>query len=275
MQKRPQTVVVITGSSRGIGLGLAAAFLQQGCCVLLSGRQPEALQQAMQDLQVRFGGDCVQAHVCDVTQMASLQALWQAALQHWGRVDVWINNAGTCNPAQPLTQLSEDTIRTVIQTNLQGAMLGSRVALEGMLQQGHGQIFNMEGWGSRGEWSPGLTPYTVSKAGITALHRGLAGEARGSGVQIGTLSPGMVATDLLIESWCSGDPQHWRRQRGLFKYVIDPVEPVSAYLARRVLTNRRAVVRIAWMTVWRLLPRFFNPVYWRRNPVAGTPLDRL
>jgi hypothetical protein len=85
----------------------------------------------------------------------------------------------------------------------------------------------------------------------------------------------MVATDLLVDSWAGGEAANWKRMRWLFHFVIDPPEPVCAFLAERVLANRRSGVHYTWMTPWRLLTRFFRPSYWRRRPVAGTALEGL
>lgn len=267
--------VVITGSTRGIGLGLANAFLARGCNVVISGRNPEQLQQAMTRLGATFDATTLHGLCCDVSQRESLQALWAAAVARFGKVDVWINNAGNCHAALDLKDLAGEELAAVVQTNVLGTIFGAQVALQGMLEQGFGQIFNMEGWGSQGEWSAGMTVYAASKRAVSHFSKGLHKETRGGPVKVGTLSPGMVATDLLVSSWTDGNADNWRKMKRLFLFVIDPPEIVCAYLARRVAANQRSNVRIVWMTPLRLISRFFQPYYWRRNPVAGTALEQL
>ncbi len=267
--------VVITGSSKGIGFALADAFLSQGYAVVLSGRQPEALHTAVQKLQQRYPTHLLHSCCCDVTVHADVSALWQTAVERFQSVAIWINNAGTATSSLAFTELAAHEITQVIETNVIGSMLGAQVALQGMRRQGYGQIFNMQGWGSQGEWSHGMTAYCTSKAAIRYFSDALSREARDSQVQIGTLSPGMVATELLVSSWTQGDPQHWHRMKRLFQFIIDPPEKVATYLAKKIIHNQKAYTHIAWMTPWRLCLRFFQPYYWRRNPLQGTNLDHF
>jgi NAD(P)-dependent dehydrogenase (short-subunit alcohol dehydrogenase family) len=272
-------VVVITGSTRGIGLGLAEAFLARGCAVVVSGRSSSAVNSVVDGLakDSAAGQTRVVGRACDVADGADLEALWNTAVEAFGRVDIWINNAGSCNPIRPFTELTAAEITSVVDTNLRGTMLGSHVALQGLARQGHGQLFNMEGWGSRGERKPGMTPYCATKLALRYFTDELAREVSKSApkICIGTLSPGMVVTDSLIESYRKGGARSWAKSRWLFNFVIDPREKVCAWLADRILENQRTGVHFVWMTPMRLLVRFLNPRYWRRNPVSDTPLDRL
>ena len=265
--------IVVTGSTRGIGFGLADAFLARGCAVIVSGRTEGAVDEAVKLLAAKHERARVTGAVCDVTRVADLEQLWAAAVGQHGEVDVWINNAGTCNAARSYVDLPAEEVQGVIDTNVHGTMLGSHVALRGLLRQRRGKLFNMEGWGSRGEWSRGLTPYCTTKRALRYFTDALVRETRGEPVQIGTLSPGMVATDLLVSSWARGAPENWRRMRWLFHFVIDPPGPVCAYLVDKVLGNRKTGAHYTWMTPWRLGLRFFQPHYWRRRPVAGTALE--
>jgi NAD(P)-dependent dehydrogenase (short-subunit alcohol dehydrogenase family) len=267
--------VVITGSSRGIGFGLAQAFLKRGCHLVVSGRDRASLDRALNQLQDEFGTHRVIAQCCDVADPQSVQALWDAAYGQFGQVDIWINNAGTCHPTLAFAELSPDQLQCVINTNVLGTAVASHQALRGMLAQGHGQLLSMEGWGSQGQISAGTSAYTTSKRAVSHLVRAIRKEVQNPAIQLGLLSPGMVATDLLIDSWTQGDAANWQRMRRLFLFVIDPPEPVCAYLAERVLGNRKPFTRIAWMTPWRLFQRLFSPYYWRRNPLRGTALDQM
>lgn len=273
LSKKP--CVVITGSSKGIGLGLAQAFLDLGWCVVISGRQVQQLQQTLTQLSTQYQSDVIQAYACDVTQVEDVQQLWSFAVMHFKQVDIWINNAGSSNAAKAFVDISAHELQQVINTNVLGCMLGSQVALHGMLAQGFGQIFNMEGWGSRGEWSEGMTPYATTKRAVGYFSDALYKETKHTPILVGTLSPGMVATELLISSWRQGEQKNWNKMKWLFMFIIDPVQPVSQYLVKRMVNNKKTPVRIVWMTPWRLLKRFFQPYYWRRNPLQGTDLDQI
>jgi NAD(P)-dependent dehydrogenase (short-subunit alcohol dehydrogenase family) len=270
-----EQVVVITGSTRGIGLGLADAFAGLGCRVVVSGRTAGAVEGALAGLSSRHDPGRLTGHPCDVARRDQVEALWAAAERAFGGVDLWINNAGVCNAQLPFVELPASDIDAVVGANVLGTMHGAQVAMARMLAQGRGQIFNMEGWGSRGEWLPGMTLYSSTKLALRSFSDGLSREARGSPVRVGTMSPGMVATDALIQAYQGGDPANWRRMRWLFKFVIDPPELVCGWLARRALANRKNGAHLTWMTPWRLALRFLQPSYYMRNPVAGTPLDGL
>ena len=86
--------IVITGSTEGIGFGLAQSFLSLGCRVVVSSRTPAKVTAAVERLSAAFDDSRVSGRVCDVTDPASLQALWDAAIQRFGTVDIWIYNAG-------------------------------------------------------------------------------------------------------------------------------------------------------------------------------------
>lgn len=269
------TIVVVTGSTRGIGHGLADAFLARGGSVVITGRTQRAVDEAVTSLATRHPRERILGHACDVTDAARVQSLWDATVERFGAVDHWINNAGTCNAIRPYTELSAEEIASVLDINVRGAMNGSLVALKGMQGQGRGHVFNMEGWGSRNEWSPGMTPYCTTKRALRYFTDSLAKELKGSDVRACTLSPGMVATELLISSYEHGVPENWRRMKWLFKFVIDPPEPVCGWLADKVLAGPKNGAHLTWMTPLRLFVRFFQPRYWRRNPVAGTALDKI
>ncbi|WP_081408614.1 SDR family NAD(P)-dependent oxidoreductase [Acinetobacter larvae] len=275
IENTKSSCVVITGATRGIGFGLAKAFLDLGWHVVIAGRDQAQLQKSLKQLANEYGAAHIVGQCCDVTNYDDLQNLWRYAQQQFKYIDVWINNAGSCTAAKAFQEISAVELQQVVQTNVLGAMFGAQIALKGMSVQGFGQIFNMEGWGSRGEWSAGMTAYATTKRAVGYFSHALYREAKHSQIKIGTLSPGMVATDLLISSWQHGDARHWRKMKWLFMFVIDSPEIVCAYLAQRVSRNKQNNVRIVWMSPWRLLLRFLQPYYWRRNPVQGTALDDL
>jgi NAD(P)-dependent dehydrogenase (short-subunit alcohol dehydrogenase family) len=251
--------IVITGSSRGIGYGLADAFLSRGCQVMVSGRSQQGVDRAIQSLAARHGAGRVQGYCCDVSNPEQVQCLWNEAIQAWGCVDVWINNAGINHPMKALWELSAQTLQTVISTNLLGLAYCSQVAIKGMLEQGHGHIYNMEGHGSSGQILQGMTGYGTSKSGVRYLSKALMQETKGTTVKVSTLSPGMVVTKLVADQFHE-DPAGLERVKIIFNRFGDTVETVAPWLADRVLENNRSGATIAWFTrskmLWRLLTAF-------------------
>lgn len=266
---RPPRSLVVTGGTKGIGLGMADAFLARGCSVTVCSRGEDAVTRAVRTLGEKHGPDRIAGRAVDVAEHAEVQALWDLAVERFGRVDAWINNAGTSNPQRPLVEQTPDTLAAVAKTNLLGTMNGSAVALRGMLKQGGGALYNMEGYGSDGERMVGMALYGSTKYAIRYFTKSLVDETRGGPVLVALLSPGVVVTDLLTSVYEQGDPGHWRRARWLFKFIADPVEIVSPWLADAVLANRRTGVRLAWMTVPKAVLRFCSPRYHRRDLFAA------
>ena len=131
--------IVITGSTRGIGKGLAAELLRRGHDVAISGRSQAAVEQALAELApLAARGARVAGAACDVSRAAELQQLWDHAVAAFGRVDVWVNNAGISHSRQRAGDMRTDDIRSVQETNLLGMMLATQVALRGMQAQPRG-----------------------------------------------------------------------------------------------------------------------------------------
>ncbi|WP_462322645.1 SDR family oxidoreductase [Halochromatium sp.] len=255
-------VVVITGSTKGIGLAMAHAFLSRGCRVVVCGRDAERVEQTVDSLGTQTIRERILGQACDVGDPDQAQALWDAAIRHFDRVDIWINNAGLNSIEQDFWQHDPEPIQAVIQTNLLGTLYGSRVAARGMIAQGHGRIYAMEGWGSGNERRRGSTLYGTSKAAIRYFARSITAELRSTPVQFGTLNPGLVDTDLLALSTRSGREGQVKRFLNL---LGDRPETVGPALAEQVLADRRHGSRIVWLTPWRILGRLLLAPFRKRH----------
>lgn len=256
--------IVITGSTRGIGFGLAEAFLAKEQAVVISGRSQQAVEQAVEKLGARYGLSRVFGVPCNVTIYGEVQHLWEAALAQFGRVDIWINNAGITNPRVPLWQQAPEDISAVVNTNLIGAIYGSRVAVTGMLSQGGGFLYNMEGLGSDGRMIPGMGLYGSTKHGLVYVTQVLVAETRSTPVRVGSLSPGMVVTDMLrVER--GGDGAESERTLRVLNILSDRVETVTPWLAERILANERHGARIRWLTPSKVALRFLSAPFSRRQ----------
>lgn len=247
--------VVITGSSRGIGLAMATEFLQAGCNVTLSGKNPAHLEKAVRSLAAYEKR--ILACLCDVTVPADVQGLWDESARRWGTVDIWINNAGIAQDQQPVWEIDPDQARAIVETNISGLIHGSRVAFLGMRAQGHGQIFNMEGWGSDGSHMNGLNLYGMTKRAVRYVSHGLRDEAKGSGVLVGTLSPGMMATDFILEPM-RRNPEAARSRLRIINIIADKPETVARFLVPRMLANKKQGAHIQWLTKAKAMWRFMT-----------------
>lgn len=259
--------IVITGSTRGIGFGLADAFLARGAALTISGRSQQSVDAALEKLSARYDPDRLLGQPCDVTDLEEVRALWQAAVDRFGAVDIWINNAGIGHPLLPPWELSPQQVEAVIDTNVLGSLHGARVAIQGMLQQGEGQLYNMEGFGSKGRTQEGMSIYGTSKAAIKYLTKALIAETEGTPVQVGSISPGMLITDLIMDQFDSS-PGRFEEARGVFNILADRVEDVTPWLAERVLENDKHGTHIAWLTTPRIMWRFMKAPFSKRDLFA-------
>lgn len=262
--------VVVTGSTRGIGRGLAENFLARGCRVVISGRQPAAVAAAVAELAGRHGADRVGGRACEITEGAQLQALWDEAASRFSRVDIWINNAGVSAPRKALADTDEAVIHQVVTTNLAGLLLANRVALRGMRAQGGGQIWNMEGFGSGGQVQPGMCVYGATKRAVNYINKALQKELGGTGVQVCTLSPGIVVTDLLVGDYDPGSTE-WEKSKKIFNILGDKVETVTPYLVDGILKADRSGARVAWLTTGKAFARFLTAGFNKRDLFSDLP----
>ena len=259
--------IVITGSTRGIGYGLAEAFLGRGCAVAISGRTGASVGGAVTALAARNDPNHIFGQACDVTRYEQVQGLWEAVQAKFGRIDIWINNAGLGNPQLDFWQHSPERLASVVETNLLGAMYGSKVAISGLLAQDGGALYNMEGLGSNGRRVAGLTLYGTTKYGLRYLNEGLVEETRGTPVLVGALSPGMVVTDLLTGQY-QDRPDDWERAKRIFNILADRVETVSPWLAGQILANQKHGAGITWLTRPKMMARFLIAPFRKRDLFA-------
>ncbi len=153
-------------------------------------------------------------------------------------------------------------------------MYGTQVALNGMLAQGGGKIYTFEGFGSNGSTSPGLTVYGATKYAVRYFTDALAKEYADSPVLIGSLSPGMVPTDLLVYSSRSQDPQQWEKSKRIMNILGDTVETVTPWLVEQALANTKNGARIEWLTKAKAMRRFLLPGYKNRHIVEDYERER-
>ena len=258
-------VVVVTGSTRGIGHGLAKAFLERGCSVVVSGRAQSAVDEAVRELgapQRTLG------LAADVTREGDQQALWDAAVERFGRIDVWIANAGISVVRRPLDEVPADALRALVETNVLGVLHSARVALRGMVPAGRGQLWLMEGFGSGNERAAGMASYGATKRSVSYLVKALQKEAKGTGVQVNALSPGIVLTDLLLDDY-EGRPEELEKAKKVFRILGDRVETVTPWLADEVLATDKGGTRVAWLTKPKAFGRFATAGIRKRDPFAG------
>lgn len=245
--------VVITGSTQGIGRGLAEEFLNRGNQVVVSGRNEARLMEVVAELSP-LQGECA-GKACDVAELEQVQSLWNHAVECFGGVDIWINNAGLARTVWPILEIPQGEIETMVRTNMLGTMNGCRVAAKGMQAQGGGKLFNMLGGGSGGEYFPGLGVYGTTKRGLDYFTNALVKELKGTAVIIGKIRPGMIITEAVIRE-AQANPESFEKSRKAMNNLVDRVETVSPFLVDRILATERSGTMIRWLTGGKMARRF-------------------
>lgn len=193
-------VVLITGGSRGLGLLLAREYAQRGARLVLVARDGDTLERACQELRER--GHEVLGIRCDVTDRAQVRTMLEQALQHHGRLDVLVNDAGRIEVG-PLPSMTLDDFTSAMNTNFWGAVFVVHEALR-YLPQGEGRIVNISSIGGLIS-VPHLLPYSASKFALTGFSLGLAMELRQRGIRVTTVCPGLMRTGSPINASFKGD----------------------------------------------------------------------
>ncbi len=188
-------VAIVTGAGTGIGKRTAVALLKEGYSVSLAGRRAELLETTA--VEAEPSGSRALVVPTDVTDPASVQALFSKTRETFGRLDVLFNNAGTVAPALPLEDLTYEQWKSVVDTNLTGAFLCTQEAFRIMKNQQPrgGRIIN-NGSISAHAPRPNSVPYTATKHAITGLTKSTALDGRKYDIACGQIDIGNAATEL-------------------------------------------------------------------------------
>lgn len=248
--------VVITGSTKGIGRGLAEQFVRRGHNLVVSSRQSADVEKTVASLG-SIGPGKVCGQNCDVAKRADLQSLWDRCSREYGRVDIWINNAGRAISRFEVANTPEDLIEVMVDSNLKGVIYGSQVAMCGFRVQDAGALYNMLGGSFDGKrLTPTMGVYSATKAAIWQLTRYLIAENENPGIIIGAINPGLLITENFFSEQKELTPAEWKKFRPLMNILGDHVETSTPWLVEQILGNRKSGRRIAWMTTGKILGRF-------------------
>ena len=189
-------VAAVTGGTAGIGRGIAEAFLAEGAQVALMARNRDKAQRVLAELDV---GDRAVFIAGDAMAQAEVESFIDQAVEHFGRLDVLVNNAGGAGDLQPLVDLSDEAFDLAIKWNLYSTFWATRRVLPGMLERGFGRIINISSVeGKIGK--PVFTAYTAAKHAVNGMTKSLAQEVSAQGVTANAICPGLVITDIVKDN---------------------------------------------------------------------------
>lgn len=219
-------VALVTGASSGLGYRIALSLAAAGARVVAGARRFDRLEALAEEAR-GFGGEIMPV-VTDVEDEASLIAAYDAAEQRFGIVDTVIANAGM-NAAGPATDLGTDALAQLLRINVQGVYLTAREAARRLIASpspDRGRIILLGSVGSI-KPLPGLTAYSMSKAAVAMMGKGLAREWARWGICVNTVCPGWIATEL-NEAWLASDAgeklvKGFPRRRVMYPQDLDPM----------------------------------------------------
>ena len=185
-------VAVITGGARVIGLATARMMLSFGARVAIWDTNKSAMEGALLNLQ---GGDTTTGTQVDVSDEASVAAALRGALSAHGKVDILVNSAGILGDSLATVDLAYETWRHILDVNLTGTFLCSKLTAPGMISEGWGRIVNIASLAGK-EGTPGIPAYSASKAGVIALTKAMGKELATTGVLVNCIAPAAVNTEM-------------------------------------------------------------------------------
>ena len=195
-------VVLVTGSSAGIGAGIALRFAQAGAHVVIHYHRRAAEAERVAQAVIALGSQAITAQA-DVTQSAGVQQLFASALAHFGRVDVLVNNAGSY-PVTPLLEISETQWDETLAVNLKSCFLTTQAFARHVIQRaGSGSIVNIASIEAINP-AAGHAHYTAAKAGLVMLTKTAAVELAAHQIRVNAVGPGLINAPGLATAWPAG-----------------------------------------------------------------------
>ena len=265
--------VVITGSTQGLGFGYAREFLVRGLNVVVSGRSPQSVARAVEQLAAEGAADRVSGCACDVADLAAVEALWTHAINRFGSVDIWLNNAGYARTGARFADTTPAEIESMVRANVIGSMNAAQVAIAGMQRQGHGKLYlTLGGGGASGRVVPGMSVYSTTKRAVKYFADCLVKERQeqaDSKILVGTISPGINLTEGMLRELSHLPAADRRRALKQLNFLGEHVETTTPWIVERILGDSKQGNDITWLTTGRLLKRALGALFGARRDITS------
>lgn len=260
--------VVITGSARGFGYEMIKLFRENGFNTVLCDVNEESLNQAKINLEKENGEGKVLAIKADITKEEEVINLINKVTSELVTIDIWINNAGVNQPSLPIWEVDKQSIDRLIEIDLKGTILCSKLIMPVMIKQGFGQIFNVEGYGSNDATSVGLSIYGTTKRAVTYFTEALGCEAEklGTNIKIGKITPGIMITNFITTSLGDGEKIELpEKTKKVYNILGDYPETIAKYIVPRIIKNNKNNAKIVWLTNRKAFVRFLTAGFNKRD----------
>jgi NAD(P)-dependent dehydrogenase (short-subunit alcohol dehydrogenase family) len=229
-------IAVVTGGGRGIGQAIAFAFAKVGAKVVITSRKAQDLEATADEIKA-FGGEAfpLSAHL---GKMDDIKKMVSTVMDKFGRIDILVNNAGASPAINSVLESDERLWDTIMNLNLKGAYFVSQAVANIMVKQGGGKIINIasvDGFNPE----PGVSIYSISKAGIRMITRAFANELNSYNIQVNTIAPGPISTKMMNSHWGHLSPEEAQKAKEAVEKMLpsgrignpDEIAGAALYLA--------------------------------------------
>ena len=257
--------VVVTGSARGFGYEFVRLFRERDYNVVVCDISKTALKEAENNLLEISSRGKVLTYEVDITNEEMVSDMIASVLKEVKTIDIWINNAGVNQPDKAIWELDKKVIDRLVDIDLKGTILCSKLIMPVMIKQKSGQIYNVEGYGSNDAKKLGLSIYGTSKRAITYFTEALALEAeeRNTNVLVGKITPGIMITNFINTSLGDGEKIELdEKTKKVYNILGDYPDTIAKFMVDKIISNKKNNVQFTWLTnrkaAWRFMTAGFN-----------------
>ena len=260
--------VVITGSARGFGYAMLELFRKEDFNVVLCDVNEDSLKAAKEKLEKIKSKGLILSFKTDITSSNDINNLIEKTLKEVKTIDIWINNAGVNQDNKTIWETDEKIINRLIDIDLKGTILCSKLIMPVMIKQNGGQIYNVEGHGSNDATITGLSIYGTSKRAVTYFTEALAHECeeKNTNVLVGKITPGIMITNFISTSLGDGDKFELdEKTKKVYNILGDYPETIANYMVKKIINNKKNNVKFTWLTNRKAAFRFMTAGFNKRD----------
>ena len=260
--------VVITGSARGFGYAMLELFYKNNFNVVLCDVNEVELDKAHKKLESIKPNGKILSFKVDITKESDIKNLITNTLKELDSIDIWINNAGVNQPSSPIWDLDSSVINRLIDIDLKGTILCSKLIFKVMKNQGFGAIYNVEGHGSNDALITGLSIYGTSKRAVTYFTEALAHESQelNCNVIVGKITPGIMITNFINTSLGDGEKIILdEKTKKIYNILGDYPETIAKFMVDKIINNTKNNVKFTWLSNTRAFTKFLTYSFKKTN----------
>ena len=260
--------VVITGSARGFGYAMLELFYKNNFNVVLSDVNELELDKAKKKLESIKSKGKILSFKIDITNEKDINNLINNTLKELNSIDIWINNAGVNQPNFPIWNLDSSVINRLIDIDLKGTILCSKLIFKVMKEQGSGAIYNVEGHGSNDALITGLSIYGTSKRAVTYFTEALAHESQelNCNVLVGKITPGIMITNFIHTSLGDGEKIKLdSKTKKIYNILGDYPETIAKFMVNKIINNTKNNAKFVWLSNTRAFTKFLTYGFKKTN----------